>query len=101
MNPMVPSLTSKKLSDLDEKAKADLVKMSSSMEDSKIDLLDDKRALTMKIGKVFCEEGSILLLFIFILYFIRGEEETRRRREGDEKEKRENEESKRKTLTIE
>ena len=60
MNPMVPSLSSRKLSELDEETKAEFKKMSASMEDSKIDLLDSSASLTRKIGKVFCEEGSIL-----------------------------------------
>lgn len=60
MNPMVPSLTSRKLSELDEDSKAQLLKMSASMEDSKIDLLDDLPSISRKIGKVFCEEGSII-----------------------------------------
>lgn len=45
MNPMVPGLTG--------------TKMSSSEEDSKIDLLDDAKSLKKKIGKAFCEEGNI------------------------------------------
>lgn len=45
MNPMVPGLTG--------------AKMSSSDVDSKIDLLDDAKALKKKIAKAFCEEGNI------------------------------------------
>lgn len=45
MNPMVPGLTG--------------AKMSSSEEDSKIDLLDDEKSLKKKISKAFCEEGNI------------------------------------------
>ncbi len=56
---MVPSLTSKKLSDLSEEAKVQLQKMSSSEEDSKIDLLDDLPTIQRKISRVFCEVGSI------------------------------------------
>lgn len=70
MNPMVPSLTSRKLSELDEEAKAQLLKMSSSEEDSKIDLLDDRDALTKKIGKVFCEEGSIIIVINYLLRMV-------------------------------
>lgn len=45
MNPMVPGLTGSK--------------MSSSDEDSKIDLLDDSAALKRKLKKAFCEPGNI------------------------------------------
>jgi tyrosyl-tRNA synthetase len=45
MNPMVPGLTGGK--------------MSSSEADSKIDLLDEPRAVENKIRKAFCEEGNI------------------------------------------
>jgi len=45
MNPMVPGLTG--------------AKMSSSEEDSKIDLLDDEKSVIKKISKAFCEEGNI------------------------------------------
>ncbi|XP_065648187.1 tyrosine--tRNA ligase, cytoplasmic isoform X2 [Hydra vulgaris] len=45
MNPMVPGLTGGK--------------MSSSEEDSKIDLLDDEKLIKKKISKAFCEEGNI------------------------------------------
>jgi len=45
MNPMVPGLTG--------------AKMSSSEEDSKIDILDDENAVKKKISKAFCEEGNI------------------------------------------
>ncbi|XP_071506969.1 tyrosine--tRNA ligase, cytoplasmic-like [Diadema antillarum] len=45
MNPMVPGLTG--------------TKMSSSEEDSKIDLLDDAAALKRKIKKAFCEPRNI------------------------------------------
>lgn len=45
MNPMVPGLTGSK--------------MSSSEADSKIDLLDDTKAVEAKIRKAFCEEGNI------------------------------------------
>merc|ERR1711936_675688 len=45
MNPMVPGLTG--------------AKMSSSEEDSKIDLLDDEKSVKKKISKAFCEEGNI------------------------------------------
>jgi len=44
MNPMVPGLTG--------------AKMSSSEEDSKIDLLDDEKSVKKKISKAFCEEGN-------------------------------------------
>ncbi|XP_070567902.1 tyrosine--tRNA ligase, cytoplasmic-like [Ptychodera flava] len=45
MNPMVPGLTGGK--------------MSSSEEDSKIDLLDNQRAVRKKLKKAFCEPGNI------------------------------------------
>jgi len=45
MNPMVPGLTG--------------TKMSSSEEDSKIDLLDDEKSVKKKISKAFCEEGNV------------------------------------------
>ncbi|EFA03247.1 Tyrosine--tRNA ligase, cytoplasmic-like Protein [Tribolium castaneum] len=45
MNPMVPGLTG--------------VKMSSSEEDSKIDLLDSPAAVKQKLKKAFCEPGNI------------------------------------------
>lgn len=45
MNPMVSGLTG--------------TKMSSSEPDSKIDLLDEPKAVEMKIKKAFCEEGNI------------------------------------------
>ncbi|XP_068755338.1 tyrosine--tRNA ligase, cytoplasmic-like [Montipora capricornis] len=45
MNPMVPGLTG--------------TKMSSSDEDSKIDLLDSASAVKKKLNKAFCEEGNI------------------------------------------
>ena len=45
MNPMVPGLMGSK--------------MSSSVEDSKIDLLDDAATVTRKIKKAFCEEGNV------------------------------------------
>ncbi|XP_061167350.1 tyrosine--tRNA ligase, cytoplasmic-like [Saccostrea echinata] len=45
MNPMVPGLTGDK--------------MSSSVEDSKIDLLDSPAALKKKLKKAFCEPGNV------------------------------------------
>merc|ERR1712098_143052 len=45
MNPMVPGLTG--------------AKMSSSEEDSKIDLLDSKESVKKKLKKAFCEPGNI------------------------------------------
>jgi len=45
MNPMVPGLTGSK--------------MSSSEEDSKIDLLDSKESVKKKLKKAFCEPGNI------------------------------------------
>lgn len=45
MNPMVPGLTGNK--------------MSSSEEDSKIDLLDSASSVKKKIGGAFCEPGNI------------------------------------------
>ncbi|XP_015607250.1 tyrosine--tRNA ligase, cytoplasmic [Cephus cinctus] len=45
MNPMIPGLTG--------------AKMSSSEEDSKIDLLDDAAAVKKKLKKAFCEPGNI------------------------------------------
>ncbi|XP_072036312.1 tyrosine--tRNA ligase, cytoplasmic-like [Amphiura filiformis] len=66
MNPMVPGLTG--------------TKMSSSEEDSKIDLLDDAGALKRKLKKAFCEPGNIenngLLSFVkFVLFPLFGEKE--------------------------
>lgn len=59
MNPMVPGLAG--------------AKMSSSDPDSKIDFLDDAKAVQKKIKKAFCEEGNItengLLSFIKFVYF--------------------------------
>ncbi|KAI7886436.1 tyrosyl-tRNA synthetase [Lichtheimia hyalospora FSU 10163] len=59
MNPMVPGLTGSK--------------MSASDPDSKIDFLDDAKAIQKKIKKAFCEEGNItengLLSFIKAVYF--------------------------------
>lgn len=57
MNPMIPSFNS---GDPNEK-------MSSSDENSKIDLLDTPKVIKKKIGKAFCEEGNIecgLLKFV-------------------------------------
>jgi tyrosyl-tRNA synthetase len=57
MNPMIPSFNS---GNPDEK-------MSSSDENSKIDLLDVPKVIKKKIGKAFCEEGNIncgLLSFV-------------------------------------
>lgn len=45
MNPMVPGLMGSK--------------MSSSVEDSKIDLLDDAATVARKVKKAFCEEGNV------------------------------------------
>jgi len=45
MNPMMPGLTGDK--------------MSSSDADSKIDLLDDEKAVTKKLRKAFCPEGTV------------------------------------------
>ncbi|KJE93015.1 tyrosyl-tRNA synthetase [Capsaspora owczarzaki ATCC 30864] len=45
MNPMVPGLQGSK--------------MSSSEPDSKIDLLDDPKAVNLKLKKAFCEEGNV------------------------------------------
>ncbi|XP_046847472.1 tyrosine--tRNA ligase, cytoplasmic-like isoform X2 [Xenia sp. Carnegie-2017] len=45
MNPMVPGLTG--------------TKMSSSDEDSKIDILDSASSVKKKVAKAFCEEGNI------------------------------------------
>ncbi|XP_061885318.1 tyrosine--tRNA ligase, cytoplasmic isoform X2 [Entelurus aequoreus] len=64
MNPMVPGLTG--------------AKMSSSEEDSKIDLLDSKEDLKKKLKGAFCEPGNIqnngLLSFVkFVLFPLRGE----------------------------
>ncbi|XP_057683741.1 tyrosine--tRNA ligase, cytoplasmic-like [Corythoichthys intestinalis] len=63
MNPMVPGLTG--------------AKMSSSEEDSKVDLLDSKEDLKKKLKKVFCEPGNIqnngVLSFVkFVLFPLRG-----------------------------
>nr|XP_057902279.1 tyrosine--tRNA ligase, cytoplasmic [Doryrhamphus excisus] len=64
MNPMVPGLTG--------------TKMSSSEEESKIDLLDSKEDLKKKLKKAFCEPGNIqnngVLSFVkFVLFPLRGE----------------------------
>tara|TARA_Y100000310_G_scaffold92522_1_gene90158 strand:- start:3817 stop:4854 length:1038 start_codon:yes stop_codon:yes gene_type:complete len=45
MNPMMPGLTGEK--------------MSSSVESTKIDLLDDEKTVTKKINKAFCPEGKV------------------------------------------
>ena len=47
-------------------------KMSSSDPDSKIDLLDDAKAVEQKIKKAFCEEGNITEnpILSFIRYVI-------------------------------
>lgn len=59
MNPMVPGLTGSK--------------MSSSEEDSKIDLLDDPAAVKRKLKKAFCEPGNIedngILAFVKYVLF--------------------------------
>lgn len=72
MNPMVPGLTG--------------TKMSSSEEDSKIDLLDDSAALKRKLKKAFCEPGNVenngLLSFIkHVIYSVYGEFEILRKDE--------------------
>ncbi|KAM4550654.1 tyrosine--tRNA ligase, cytoplasmic isoform 1-T2 [Fundulus diaphanus] len=64
MNPMVPGLTG--------------TKMSSSEEDSKIDLLDSKEDVKKKLKKAFCEPGNIqnngVLSFVkHVLFPLRGE----------------------------
>uniref|UniRef100_A0A3Q3XLE1 Tyrosine--tRNA ligase n=1 Tax=Mola mola TaxID=94237 RepID=A0A3Q3XLE1_MOLML len=64
MNPMVPGLTG--------------TKMSSSEEESKIDLLDSKEDVKKKLKKAFCEPGNIqnngVLSFVkFVLFPLRGE----------------------------
>ncbi|XP_054620738.1 tyrosine--tRNA ligase, cytoplasmic [Dunckerocampus dactyliophorus] len=64
MNPMVPGLTG--------------AKMSSSEEESKIDLLDSKEDLKKKLKKAFCEPGNIqnngVLSFVrFVLFPLRGD----------------------------
>lgn len=73
MNPMVPSLSQRKLSELDEETRIQLQKMSASMQDSKIDLLDDPTTVNKKLSKVFCEEGNIednpLLTFVKMVLF--------------------------------
>lgn len=65
MNPMVPGLTGDK--------------MSSSVEDSKIDLLDSPSALKKKLKKAFCEPGNVkdngVLSFCqHVLFPLRGKE---------------------------
>ncbi|XP_039272029.2 tyrosine--tRNA ligase, cytoplasmic-like [Styela clava] len=72
MNPMVPGLTGSK--------------MSSSEEDSKIDLLDDSAAVKRKLKKAFCEPGNIenngLLAFVkHVIYSVYGEFEILRKEE--------------------
>lgn len=62
MNPMIPSFNSGNPNE----------KMSSSDENSKIDLLDTPKAIKKKIGKAFCEEGNIecgLLNFVSNIIF--------------------------------
>ncbi|KAF0047675.1 hypothetical protein F2P81_001308 [Scophthalmus maximus] len=64
MNPMVPGLTG--------------AKMSSSEEESKIDLLDSKEDVKKKLKKAFCEPGNIqnngvLSLVKYVLFPLRGE----------------------------
>uniref|UniRef100_A0AAQ6IL82 Tyrosine--tRNA ligase n=1 Tax=Anabas testudineus TaxID=64144 RepID=A0AAQ6IL82_ANATE len=64
MNPMVPGLTG--------------TKMSSSEEESKIDLLDSKEDVKKKLKKAFCEPGNIqnngVLSFVkHVLFPLRGE----------------------------
>lgn len=66
MNPMVPGLTG--------------TKMSSSEEDSKIDLLDGSGALKKKLKKAFCEPGNIenngVLSFVkYVLLPLKSSEE--------------------------
>ncbi|RUS33184.1 tRNA synthetases class I-domain-containing protein [Jimgerdemannia flammicorona] len=62
MNPMVPGLAGSK--------------MSSSDPDSKIDLLDDPKAVERKLKKAFCEEGNVtdngILSFIKAVLFPLG-----------------------------
>uniref|UniRef100_A0A669EC55 Tyrosine--tRNA ligase n=1 Tax=Oreochromis niloticus TaxID=8128 RepID=A0A669EC55_ORENI len=63
MNPMVPGLTG--------------AKMSSSEEESKIDLLDSKEDVKKKLKKAFCEPGNIqnngVLSFVkYVLFPLRG-----------------------------
>ncbi|XP_061671096.1 tyrosine--tRNA ligase, cytoplasmic [Syngnathoides biaculeatus] len=63
MNPMIPGLTG--------------TKMSSSEEESKIDLLDSKEDLKKKLKKAFCEPGNIqnngILAFVkYVLFPLRG-----------------------------
>ncbi|XP_061616981.1 tyrosine--tRNA ligase, cytoplasmic [Phyllopteryx taeniolatus] len=63
MNPMIPGLTG--------------TKMSSSEEESKIDLLDSKEDLKKKLKKAFCEPGNIqnngVLAFVhYVLFPLRG-----------------------------
>lgn len=59
MNPMVPGLTGEK--------------MSSSVADSKIDLLDSAKAIKTKIGKAYCKPGEVegngVLSFIKMVLF--------------------------------
>ncbi|XP_053718744.1 tyrosine--tRNA ligase, cytoplasmic isoform X2 [Synchiropus splendidus] len=64
MNPMVPGLTG--------------AKMSSSEEESKIDLLDSKEDVKKKLKKAFCEPGNIqnngVLSFVkYVIFPLRGE----------------------------
>uniref|UniRef100_A0A671U896 Tyrosine--tRNA ligase n=1 Tax=Sparus aurata TaxID=8175 RepID=A0A671U896_SPAAU len=64
MNPMVPGLTG--------------AKMSSSEEESKIDLLDTKEDVKKKLKKAFCEPGNIqnngVLSFVkYVVFPLRGE----------------------------
>uniref|UniRef100_A0A8C6SMH3 Tyrosine--tRNA ligase, cytoplasmic n=1 Tax=Neogobius melanostomus TaxID=47308 RepID=A0A8C6SMH3_9GOBI len=64
MNPMVPGLTG--------------AKMSSSEEESKIDLLDSKEDVKKKLKKAFCEPGNIqnngVLSFVkYVLFPLHGE----------------------------
>jgi tyrosyl-tRNA synthetase len=69
MNPIIPSFTSgtplaekelnsSELTNVETKPK-EIVKMSSSEQDGKIDLLDTPKQIRKKIGKGFCERGNI------------------------------------------
>ncbi|GIY71776.1 tyrosine--tRNA ligase, cytoplasmic [Caerostris darwini] len=75
MNPMVPGLTGGK--------------MSSSLEDSKIDLLDSPSAVKKKLKKAFCEPGNLedngVLAFVkhVLLPLFRNEDFTVKRKEED------------------
>ena len=60
MNPIIPSFKSgTPLSEQGNSESKETIKMSSSNQDGKIDLLDTPKQIRKKIGKGFCEAGNI------------------------------------------